>query len=128
MSQAQLAEKLNVTRQTISSWERGASFPDLGMLEEIAKVFGIEVSEILYPQAKKKQIFSRNEPMSLGFAILSAVLYFAAYVTVLAFTGAMEESVLLAVTLLVGYIGLCTCMITQYIVDALRDIQASASE
>ena len=25
LSQAQLAEKLNVTRQTISSWERGVS-------------------------------------------------------------------------------------------------------
>ena len=32
MSQDSLAEQLSVSRQTVSSWERGKSYPDLDML------------------------------------------------------------------------------------------------
>lgn len=37
LSQEQLAEKLAVTRQTVSNWERSVSFPDLPALERIAE-------------------------------------------------------------------------------------------
>ena len=36
LSQDALAEKLSVTRQTVSSWERGNSYPDLDMLVRIS--------------------------------------------------------------------------------------------
>ena len=38
MSQEELAEKLNVTRQTISKWELGQSKPDMDKLLEISKL------------------------------------------------------------------------------------------
>lgn len=46
-SQEYLAEKLNVTRQTISKWENGAAMPDLKKLTEIADFFGVSMDTLL---------------------------------------------------------------------------------
>jgi len=43
LSQEELAEKLNVTRQTISKWELGQSKPDMEKLKEISNFFGIGI-------------------------------------------------------------------------------------
>lgn len=40
-SQDELAEKLFISRQAISKWERGEVTPDLAKIEQIAKVFGV---------------------------------------------------------------------------------------
>ena len=42
-----LAQELNVVRQTVSKWEKGYSVPDAVMLEKIADLFEISVSELL---------------------------------------------------------------------------------
>lgn len=46
-SQETLAEQLNVVRQTISKWEKGYSVPDADMLERMANIFDVSVSELL---------------------------------------------------------------------------------
>lgn len=46
VSQEELAEKLNVTRQTISKWELGQSKPDMDKLIELSKYYGISVEEL----------------------------------------------------------------------------------
>lgn len=48
LTQDQLAERLFVTRQTISSWERSASHPSLEQLEAIASALGEDVMTLLY--------------------------------------------------------------------------------
>lgn len=53
MTQEQLAEKLNVARQTVSKWETGETVPDIDSLKKLAnlldfsidKALGIEVEE-----------------------------------------------------------------------------------
>lgn len=53
LTQEQLAERLFVTRQTISSWERSASHPSLEQLEAIAAALGEDVMTLLYgPKAQ----------------------------------------------------------------------------
>ena len=47
LTQDQLAERLFVTRQTISSWERSASHPSLEQLEAIAAALGEDVMTLL---------------------------------------------------------------------------------
>lgn len=47
MSQEELAEKLNMTRQTISKWELGVSTPDMESLKNISNLFGISVDELI---------------------------------------------------------------------------------
>ena len=40
-SQEELAEKLGVTRQSVSKWEGAQSVPDLERILQIGKVFGV---------------------------------------------------------------------------------------
>lgn len=47
MSQEELAEELNMTRQTISKWELGVSTPDMESLKNISNLFGISVDELI---------------------------------------------------------------------------------
>ena len=56
MTQNDLAKKMNVTDATISKWERNASCPDIDTINEIAKVFGITVDELLNSNKEKNEI------------------------------------------------------------------------
>ena len=47
LSEEQLAEKLNVTRQTISNWENGKFYPDIDALVKISKCFNISLDGLL---------------------------------------------------------------------------------
>lgn len=47
LSQEELGEKLNVTRQTVSKWELGKTTPEMSKLVEIAKIYNISVDELL---------------------------------------------------------------------------------
>ena len=42
-----LAEKVGVTAQAVSKWERGSACPDISILDEIACAIGVSVSELL---------------------------------------------------------------------------------
>ena len=47
LSQAQLAERLFVSYQAISNWERGITPPDLENLCKLSDLFGVSVDELL---------------------------------------------------------------------------------
>lgn len=47
MTQKDLAEKLNITDKAVSRWETGKSYPDIEMLEKLAKVFDVSINDIL---------------------------------------------------------------------------------
>jgi len=47
LTQTELAKKLNVSDKSVSKWETGNGYPDITLLEPIAKVFRISVAEIL---------------------------------------------------------------------------------
>lgn len=46
-SQEDLAEKINVTRQTISKWELGETSPDLKQASKIANIFNVTLDELI---------------------------------------------------------------------------------
>ena len=46
MTQLELAEKLCVSDKTISKWETAKGYPDISLLDPIAKVFGVSVAEL----------------------------------------------------------------------------------
>lgn len=50
-----LAQELNVVRQTVSKWEKGYSVPDAVMLEKIAELFEVSVSELLDGTVEKEE-------------------------------------------------------------------------
>ncbi|MBR5519099.1 MAG: helix-turn-helix transcriptional regulator [Clostridia bacterium] len=47
-SQEALAEKLGLSRQAISKWERAESSPDTDHLIELAKLYGVTLDELLF--------------------------------------------------------------------------------
>lgn len=70
MSQEELAQKLYVTRQTISNYENGKTEPDLDRIEEMAVLFDVDVQELL--QTKNKYLFPKKKFILL--ILLAAVL------------------------------------------------------
>lgn len=53
ISQEQLAEKLGVSRQTITSWENGKIQPSAGNLAEVAKLFDMTIDRLVFSDYKK---------------------------------------------------------------------------
>lgn len=50
MTQAELAQKLNVTVQAVSKWERGKGLPDINTLEPLADALGVSIIELMKAQ------------------------------------------------------------------------------
>lgn len=46
MTQEELAEKMNVSRQSVAKWENGESVPDMIKCSELAKIFGLEIQDV----------------------------------------------------------------------------------
>ena len=53
LTQKQLADSLGVSNATISKWETGKGFPDISLLEPLASVLDITVSEVLAGERHK---------------------------------------------------------------------------
>ena len=60
MTQAELAEKLCVSDKTISKWETAKGYPDISLLEPIAKVFGVSITELISGNAISNVNVSAN--------------------------------------------------------------------
>lgn len=54
ISQEYLAEKLGVSRQSISKWENGQSDPSTKKLAQLAQILQMDVSELIQASAKEK--------------------------------------------------------------------------
>ena len=54
LTQAQFANKYNVTFQAVSKWENGKSLPDIVLLKQICKDYNISIDEVLEGEINKK--------------------------------------------------------------------------
>lgn len=61
LSQEQLAEQLNVSRQAISKWESGSAFPESEKLIIISNYFGVSVDYLLKDEAEDEVKTSNDE-------------------------------------------------------------------
>ena len=48
MSQEQLAEKVNVSRQSVSKWENGESYPEMNNILELCKIFNCKLNDLIH--------------------------------------------------------------------------------
>ena len=60
LTQAQLAEMLNVSDKAVSKWETGRGYPDVTLLEPLAAVFRVSVAELLSGKAVTNTNISAN--------------------------------------------------------------------
>lgn len=54
MTQEDLAEKMHVTRQTVSNWEIEKNQPDIDTLQTLANVFNTDINDLIYGTQKGK--------------------------------------------------------------------------
>jgi len=75
LTQKDLAQKLGVTYQAVSKWENGKNIPDIAILQQISKLFSVDIDEILDGTTKKKN--NKNIiSIILGIIIIVIILLF----------------------------------------------------
>ena len=77
-TQAELAEKINYSDKSVSKWERGDSIPDVGVLNDMAKLFGVTLDYFVNenaPSEKNKYMVNKTEAgYRLAVALLTVVV------------------------------------------------------
>ena len=82
MSQEDMANQLNVSRQAVSKWERGESLPDIENISALAKLFSVSIDSLVNDVADENignkdeanRIFSPIWKNSLF--LIAVILYF----------------------------------------------------
>ena len=71
LSQSELAEKLGVSSQAVSKWETAATLPDVELLLELSKLFGVSVNELLEDNSLVVRIANRpaNEKNGIAYFV-----------------------------------------------------------
>ena len=62
MSQGDLADALEVSRQSVSKWETGGATPDLDKLVKLSQLFGISLDELVRGEAPPAEPAQKAEP------------------------------------------------------------------
>ncbi len=78
LTQDALAEKLFVTRQTVSGWENDRTQPDIEMLIKISEVLEVDVEELIYGEKRYKSEDAKKQNtkriLTVIFSIIASVL------------------------------------------------------
>ena len=78
LSQEKLAEKINVTRQTISNWELGETAPNPEQLILLSKQFDISIDELVGNDAMSSGSSRENKSIKdiyIGLIVLCGVIH-----------------------------------------------------
>ena len=76
ISQEQLAEQLNVTRQTISKWELEETTPDIKQAKKLSEIFQISLDELLdtnIRDAVVEKVSNTEKMMNIGVKVLKVI-------------------------------------------------------
>ena len=78
-TQEQLAERVCVSRVTVSKWETGRGFPNLGSLQQLASLFRLSIDELLSTSelvaiARSEVEHTTEESQTLMFGLLDFVV------------------------------------------------------
>ena len=81
LSQEQLAEKLNVSRQAITKWETGKGIPDIANLIAISDEFNISLDELIKDDITvKKKIISDSSSKKWHILVIVYLMAIVAYI------------------------------------------------
>lgn len=95
LTQEQLAEELNVSRQSISKWESGQVIPEVEKIVELSKVFNVTLDYLLKPseidelsvktdmlEQQQKQLLNREQTRTkiyknILYSVVAYLMFFA---------------------------------------------------
>ncbi len=84
LTQEELSEKLCVTRQALSNWEREKTEPDIDTLHRISEALEVSIEELIYGESRKRYqiVFNKhtaqqtvNNSVVLGTALATVISY-----------------------------------------------------
>lgn len=56
LSQEEFADKIGVSRQAVSKWERDKAYPDLDRLVCICEILDVQMDELIYGEERKNRV------------------------------------------------------------------------
>ena len=74
-SQEELAEKLGVSRQSVSKWESASASPDISKLVEIANIFEVSTDYLLTRREQEIPHFYKNATEKVVSLVSQGVKY-----------------------------------------------------
>jgi len=119
LSQEEVAEKLSVTRQTISKWETDQSVPDFDRIAPLCELYHISADELLTGKTSEKNVAnvlrddsieqeeSNKNKRALGIGI-GVVLYFVAVAWIMVSVSVMKMNPIVASAIFLVICGLAT--------------------
>ncbi|WP_086349468.1 helix-turn-helix domain-containing protein [Candidatus Enterococcus clewellii] len=73
-TQQEMAEKMHVSRQTISNWEVGRSYPDIESLIQLSEIFSISLDALLKGDKKMVSSLKRKNIWEVLYMVLMSTL------------------------------------------------------
>ena len=114
LSQEEAAEKLNVTRQTISKWETNASTPDFDKIMPLCNLYDITPDELLTGNKhENKENNKKNNPILL---ILSILIYFISLIWIIISEETLYLNDGLTVSIFLSLCAIATVLLVYYFV------------
>nr|WP_246169882.1 helix-turn-helix transcriptional regulator [Alkalibaculum sporogenes] len=123
LSQESLAEKLNVSCETISSWENGSSEPNIDMIIRLSQTFNISIEDLIHEKCKS----TRSSQIPYGKCLIGTyfgfifIMYLGAWFQFfpfnLIFNGWEGNIVIFGLLIISILIVICTCIIIEEIHD-----------
>lgn len=118
LSQEDLAEKLNVTRQTISKWETDQSLPECDKIIPLAKLFNISADELLTGKKQKEeteknttQDQQENKKKRTIGLVSGILLYFLSVIWIMISVPVLKMNPIIASALFLFICSIATCII-----------------
>ena len=133
MSQEEMAEQLNVTRQTISKWETNQSTPDFDKIKPLCDLFNITADELITGVKKEiedSSIYNKEELIIRKRAIgtgISVFLYFVSMIWLLLSTTSFYINPILSFSIFILLCGIATSIMI-YVCSVYRKEKVEKEE
>lgn len=123
LSQEEVAEKLGVTRQTVSKWETDQSTPDFDKIAPLCELYGISADELLTgKRGEKEETYHKNieterqskKAMGISFSIFLyfiSVIWIMVAVAFLQINPIVATAIFLFICALATFVIVYTCMV-----------------
>lgn len=117
LSQEEVAEKLNVTRQTISKWETNLSTPDFDKIIPLCELFEISSEELLRGKVETKtenisdNCYDVNKCKRTKYLIISILLYFISVIQIMICIPVLMMNPIVASAIFLFICGVATCIL-----------------
>ena len=119
LSQEEVADRLNVTRQTVSKWETDASTPDFDKIIPLCSLYGLTPDELVTGNICDKcdkvdaNTLSEEEKKKkrIGGLAFSIFLYFIAVAWIMTSVAAFKFNPVLSAAIFLIICGIATCII-----------------